>query len=816
MVRSDLHVHSRASKRPSEWFLKKVGASESYTRIETLYAAAKKRGMDFVTVTDHNTIEGGLELVEKYPDDTFLSVEVTTYFPENNCKLHVLVYDITPEHFSRINSIRRNVYLLRDYIKKQNLAYSVAHGFYNINHKLDIEIIEKTILLFDVFEGLNGARNKYFNETWQQILASLTPGRIQSLKKKHKIDPMSDTPWMKGITGGSDDHAGLFIGLTSTASDCPVSRTAFIQSIKNKQTRAEGRCNDYKSFAFSIYKIFCDYSTTVRNNVPNGILAFVNSVIFEKRQSRLKKWVTLRKIKKGKQIKDKIILRFFEDVYNWSHNEHLEIQVKMDNIYTSLGFLLDEFFKMVLLSFEKDFAKGDIGKLFANMMASCPALFISFPFFSSLRHLSQDRDLILSLKQRYLPKEKSSDKKVLWFSDTITDLNGVSVTLGRFRQQAVKKNMNLIFVTCSKDKAPGLVKEENRLNLPCMHTISPEFYSSYTLSFPSLLASMEMIHQCRPDRIIVSTPGPVGILGMLMAGLLGIDCVTIYHTDFAAQAEYLFKDEALAGFIQSAVNRFYSFSTHIKVPTKEYIQILSRQNYDTNKMSLFKRGYTPRPLNTAKNNMEKGFTLMWAGRISKDKNIEFLIDVYKTAAARIPDLNLVLCGDGPDLEALKAGCTSEDRIHFSGYLCSEQLETYYASSDLFIFPSTTDTFGMVILEAQANGLHTLVTDVGGPQEIIEDGLTGSVLNLSDMGAWVVRIEALYKMKAERPDDFAMMKAQCRKRILDTYNWNDALLDIMGTQGSIPVQQHKNRVPGKTGLMPSQNPEEILDQAKNVA
>lgn len=788
MTRVDLHVHSKASKRPAEWFLKKIGARESYTHIDTIYASAKARGMDFVTVTDHNTIDGALQLVEKYPDNTFISVETTTYFPENNCKIHILIFDIQPDIFEQIEVIRHNIYLLRDFIKANNLAYSVAHGFYNINNRLTTETLEKLILLFDVFEGLNGARNRYYNETWQQILKSLTPERMKALSVKYKIAPISWDPWIKGFTGGSDDHAGLFIGQTATQSNCCPSKTAYIQSIKDKKTSGIGRCNDFKSFAFSIYKICCDYSSDDGKHTPGGILSFINDVVFEDRQSRLKQWLTIRKIKNGKQIKDKRILKFFENIYTWSGNKHLDMETKMAHIYHSMGMLLDEYFILLLKSFITDFTKGDMGRIFKNLISSLPAFFISVPFFSALRHLSQDKEVIAELKETYIGRGDITKKSVLWFTDTLTDLNGVSVTLGRFRREIIKRNLNICFVTCMAEKATPKNTDDHLLVLPLIYAHTPEFYASYTLNFPSLMASMEMIYQSRPDRIIVSTPGPVGIFGMIMAHMLGIECVCIYHTDFAAQAEYMFEDEALTGLIQSFVNRFYSFSNQVKVPTNEYIKILEQQAYPPEKMTLFKRGITVKPLKNLpswkkafkeQRQIKPGTCLLWAGRVSKDKNIQFLMDLYEKTLARIPDLNLILCGHGPDLDAFKNAYKSHERIHFMGFVENEALQDYYEIADIFVFPSTTDTFGMVILEAQAKGLWALVTDVGGPQEIIEHGKTGHVLSLSDMAAWINKIEQLDQLRSDSPRAFARMRATCQNRVRDTYPWDAALTDILG-------------------------------------
>src|SRR5690242_11007196 len=91
--RADLHVHSKYSDRPSEWLLRRIGAPESFTEPLEVYRRARARGMAFVTISDHNRIEGALEIA--HLPGTFLSNEVTTYFPEDGCKIHCLVSGIT-------------------------------------------------------------------------------------------------------------------------------------------------------------------------------------------------------------------------------------------------------------------------------------------------------------------------------------------------------------------------------------------------------------------------------------------------------------------------------------------------------------------------------------------------------------------------------------------------------------------------------------------------------------------------------------------------------------------------------------------------
>lgn len=119
------------------------------------------------------------------------------------------------------------------------------------------------------------------------------------LKAKHNIEPISEDPWIKGFTGGSDGHAGLFIGQTCTTAVCS-SKKELLEHIKNKKSLCEGRYNDYKSFAFSIYKIFCDYSRANHNKFGDSITEMIHNTLFTSNSTKFREWLTRRKIRKGK------------------------------------------------------------------------------------------------------------------------------------------------------------------------------------------------------------------------------------------------------------------------------------------------------------------------------------------------------------------------------------------------------------------------------------------------------------------------------------------------------------------------------------
>lgn len=201
MLKADLHCHSIYSEHPADWFLQKLGARESYTDPFYIYDRAIQKGMDLVCITDHNRIEGALLLKEKHPSKVITGVESTAYFPEDGCKIHILIYGLNEEQFETINLIRKDIYELRSYLLENELTHSVAHASYQVNGKLEREHLEKLILLFDVFESHNGGRNVLNNLGWKHILDHMDANRIEALYQKHRIEPASDEPWVKGYTG---------------------------------------------------------------------------------------------------------------------------------------------------------------------------------------------------------------------------------------------------------------------------------------------------------------------------------------------------------------------------------------------------------------------------------------------------------------------------------------------------------------------------------------------------------------------------------------------------------------------------------------
>ena len=132
ITRVDMHCHSTASAVSKLGIQRSVGLPECATPPEEVHALAKRRGMDFVTITDHDTIDGALELQRAGYDDVFLSEELTAWFRGEQQAVHVLVYGITPDDHAWLQAHNRDVEACAEYLREQEITTALAHPFYAV------------------------------------------------------------------------------------------------------------------------------------------------------------------------------------------------------------------------------------------------------------------------------------------------------------------------------------------------------------------------------------------------------------------------------------------------------------------------------------------------------------------------------------------------------------------------------------------------------------------------------------------------------------------------------------------------------------
>jgi glycosyltransferase involved in cell wall biosynthesis len=327
----------------------------------------------------------------------------------------------------------------------------------------------------------------------------------------------------------------------------------------------------------------------------------------------------------------------------------------------------------------------------------------------------------------------------------------------------------------------------NLINLPPMYSFRLPYYESYMIKVPSILKSVKLIADNEPDQIIISTPGPVGLLGLLMARMLNVHCIGIYHTDFHAEARHIIEDESASNIILSYERWFYSLMDEIRVPTNEYGKILEERNIHAKNVKLLRRGIEAddfEPMQDRKSylktelDIRDGFTLLYAGRVSKDKSLDLLCEVYRRLAKTRDDVNLIVAGNGPYLSEMKEELENYPRVHFTGALSRDKLPGVYNGADVFLFPSVTDTFGMVILESLSCGLPALVSNHGGPKELVSGG-GGAVVPDQKPDTWVKAILKMVELAEKDPESYAQLRIKARASVKESSDWDSILDDLLG-------------------------------------
>lgn len=765
MSAADVHVHSKYSDRPSEWILRRLGAPESFVEPAEVYARAKARGMDFVTISDHNRIEGALDIA--HLPGTFLSSEITTYFPDDGCKLHCLVLGVSEEQFATIQELRENVYEFRDYLLEQRIVYSLAHPLFRVNDKLTPDHLEKILLLFNRFEAMNGTRDPRACEMWNVILRHLTPEFIEDLAHRHGIAPVGPEPWVKQFTAGSDDHSGMYIAAAYTETPPAATVGEFLEHLTAGRSRPVGTHGNSLRLAHCFYHIAYGYYKARFWQGPrdNGSLVgeLLRSLVerpavknsFGDKVAGLAGWLVGAAPAGPADPVERQLAEEFSDLFGPkppgdrppaprapdAGDDARTFQAAC-GITQQLSYA---FFENLVAHVER----GELLESLQNLASLGPVALAIAPYLAAFSTQHKD-EAFLQRVARHFPavgdREFKSGRKA-WLTDTFTDVNGVTRMIQTVAQTAREFDRPLTVVTCL-EQAPSV-------DLPVMNfTPAAAFplpeYESQRLTLPPFLEVIEYLEREQFSELIISTPGPLGLVGLAAARLLGLRVSGIYHTDFPEYVRRFTDDPGIESLCWRYMQWFYGQLDCVFVPTNCYQQQLVGRGFDERKLRVLRRGVHVGQFHPDRRRREhwlpwglgEKFTFLYVGRVSLEKNVEHLLESFVRLAERGRQAQLVVVGDGPLGDSLRRRFYRPD-VAFTGVLTGDDLAAAYASADCLVFPSVTDTFGNVVLEAQASGLPVIVADRGGPQEIVGQGESGLVVDMSQVDSLVTAMDRLW-------------------------------------------------------------------------
>jgi glycosyltransferase involved in cell wall biosynthesis len=330
------------------------------------------------------------------------------------------------------------------------------------------------------------------------------------------------------------------------------------------------------------------------------------------------------------------------------------------------------------------------------------------------------------------------EPRVAYFPDSFHEVNGVAHTSRHFEAFARRRNLP------AGDRTEAILEEGNVWTLEL-----PRGFLSFALEKdlrfdPAFLRHIpligEVLERFKPDLIHITGPSEVGMLGAGLAYHKSLPLAASWHTnvhEYAARRSEWFlrllpeRHSAATGqkiedLSMAVAARFYSMAGVLFAPNPELCALLERTA--NRPCHLMPRGVDAELFHPAKrkrNPEDREFVLGFVGRLSVEKNIALLVQVKDELEQRgVTNFRFLVVGHGGDEAWLREHLPSAE---FTGVLKGEALSEAYANMDLFVFPSHTDTFGNVVLEALASGVPAIVTPDGGPPTIVRDGVTGRVV-----------------------------------------------------------------------------------------
>ncbi len=826
-LKIDLHCHDYNSNKPDEILGRILNVPETWLPSETLIQKLENNGCNAFTITNHNNALSCWELKDKGLD-ILSGAEFTCTVPDFKTSIHVLAYGFNQKQEKTLNKLRNNIYYFQEYALENDIPTAWAHPlyFYSAKGMPPMDFFNKTALLFERFEVINGQRDTWQNLLTHSWLNTLSPEKIDDYTKKYDIKPsyFCKDPYKKSYIGGSDSHMGIFAGLTGTKlyinglsvrkDEESVSELA-LDAIKNGNTYPFGGDNNSDKMAIAFLDYVCQIAL---NHKDPGLMR----IALHKGSYQDKLLALLVTNSFGELRKHKVTMKFIElfhksflgisphftkkwfipsvykpvfddtkkiavshkvkpdDIVNSYNNAIYSINNQLNKVFASR--LQDKIQKMVSAGDFNDFELNTlVNKLelpselrsyldnkheVQNKKISKPNINkfldgLSFPFlasslilaanFTSARVMYNTRTLLNKFTE--LTGKYKHPNRMLWLTDTFEDNNGVSMVLQSVLKNVRENNLPIDILIASDN----LQSEPNLVVIKPLSIIDLPVYATQPLRIPNFMEIHKLFLDGGYDRIIVSTEGPMSLAALYLKYAFSIPAYFYIHTDwmvFAKKTLGLEKSglSRLRRILRTLYNNFDGIfvlnSDQRKWLTGKQMNLNPSIVYHTSHWvddNIFPRESNKKHVFNIDNNCP---VMLYAGRVSKEKGVNDLQNVFYSVKENIPDVKLVVAGTGPYLEKLKKKIPE---AIFMGWVNHNQLPDIYSSADILLLPSKFDTFSMVVLEALSCGTPVAAYNNKGPKDIIIHNKSGYLIkNHKEMAYKVFRffedIEIQQKMK----------------------------------------------------------------------
>ena len=511
MARIDLHLHTSHSRRSPEWLLRRLDVPASVSDPKELYGKLRKAGMDFVTFTDDDSIEGCLEVADL--PGTFLSESVTSVFPEDGVRVSILVWGITESQHRDIQKLRENIYELQRYLAGQGIAHGVPSFLHGFNDKLRPHHVMRLALLFRHFEGLNGRATELLSLVTRHLL-DLKPADIERFSAMMGLAPTHEEPWRKVWFGGSNDHGGTIAGHTYTEVSGGTGIQGFLQGLRMGGCEARGTNGTPLRSALDTYQVAFSYakermaghaaSPTIRL-VEKAFARFMEghdptTFTAGEKIAFLAQGIASGKIFElanpgPRSLWKELSASLNEPAMRAELNRELEgVDDPSRRAFLMANMMASRLAYRLTMQFLQQLLEGRFLESIQMIGPVVPLVALLSPYLYAFRAPSRDRlrEAALALRGK-IPAELQNLRRA-WFTDTLDDVNGVSTTIQRM-SAATAANGKAIEVMVSRNEVSvaGLPLK----NFPPIGEFALPEYELQKLSFPPLLQIIDHLHTDR-------------------------------------------------------------------------------------------------------------------------------------------------------------------------------------------------------------------------------------------------------------------------------------------------------------------------------
>ncbi len=328
------------------------------------------------------------------------------------------------------------------------------------------------------------------------------------------------------------------------------------------------------------------------------------------------------------------------------------------------------------------------------------------------------------------------------------EVNGVAVTLAKLVQGLGHRNHDVQLIRPRQPKFDTGIKDSN-LEEVLMRGMPIPSYPELKLGLPSKKTLVKTWTLRRPDVVHIATEGPLGWSALQAAKVLKLPVTSDFRTNFQSYSKH-YGIGWLRKPIVAYLRKFHNATACTMVPTKELKKTLSENGFLNLKVvsrgvdtSLFNMSKRDPDLRKTWGATDQSQVMISVGRMAPEKNLEQVLKTFEALKLLGTDLKLVMVGDGPLREQFQL---KYPEIIFPGMLVQSELAKYYASADLFVFPSQTETFGNVTLEALASGIPVLAFDCAAARDWVQTGVNGWLVPENDPDGFARKAVEIFNTK----------------------------------------------------------------------